>query len=72
MESNFRNNGGTEMIICRTCLGCNLLEDKNFKGKDKCEYYVYDSSMDSTTFISNNNGSTKPNIISDRLNGLNR
>lgn len=60
------------MDICRTCLGCNLLEDKNFKGKDKCEYYVYGKFMDRTSFISNNDDSNKPNIISDRPNGLNR
>lgn len=60
------------MDICRSCLGCNLLEDKNFKGKDKCEYYVYDNLMDRASFISNNDSSNKPNIISDRLNGLGR
>lgn len=59
-------------IICNKCLGCNLLEDKNFKGKDKCEYYVYDKFMDRASFISNNDSSNKPDIISDRLNGSGR
>ena len=58
--------------MCKTCLGCNLLEDKNFKGKDKCEYYVYDSSLDRTTLVSNNNSSIKSDITSDRFNGFNR
>lgn len=25
---------------CRTCLGCNLLELEEFKGKQKCENYI--------------------------------
>jgi len=25
---------------CKTCLGCNLLEDFGFKGKKKCKYYI--------------------------------
>lgn len=24
--------------ICKKCLGCNKLEDENFKGVQKCEY----------------------------------
>lgn len=60
------------MDICRSCLGCNLLEDKNFKGKDKCEYYVYDNSMDHNSFNSNYINSNKPadNIKNDKA--LNR
>lgn len=26
--------------VCRTCAGCNRLEDINFKGKDKCEHHL--------------------------------
>ena len=24
--------------LCKKCLGCNKLEDKNFKGVEECEY----------------------------------
>ena len=58
--------------MCKTCLGCNLLEDKNFKGKDKCEYYVYDGSLDRAALVSNNNSSIKSDITCDRFNGFNR
>ena len=27
-------------IKCKTCLGCNLLESGQFKGKYECENYV--------------------------------
>ena len=47
------------MGICKTCLGCNLLEDKNFKGKDRCEYYVCSYSMDHNSFNSNYTYSNK-------------
>ena len=26
---------------CKNCLGCNLLELENFKGKYRCENFVY-------------------------------
>lgn len=48
------------MDICRTCLGCNLLEDKNFKGKGRCEYYVCSYNMDHHSFTSNHTNSNKP------------
>ena len=47
------------MGICRTCLGCNLLEDKNFEGKGRCEYYVCSYSMDHNSFTSNYTYSNK-------------
>lgn len=25
---------------CITCLGCNLLENPNFTGKQECKYYI--------------------------------
>lgn len=25
---------------CKTCLGCGMLEDKGFKGRKKCKYYI--------------------------------
>ena len=60
------------MDICKTCLGCNLLEDKNFKGKDRCEYYVYSYNMAFTTFNNSNTTSNKPDIIGIRLDPPNR
>ena len=26
--------------LCKKCLGCNKLEDKNFKGVEECEYFT--------------------------------
>ena len=25
---------------CRTCLGCNLLEEQGFKGREECKYFI--------------------------------
>lgn len=60
------------MDICRSCLGCNLIENKNFKGKDKCEYYVYDNYMDHFTLNSNyiNSNKSATNIKNNKA--LNR
>lgn len=33
---------------CKTCLGCNLLDDFGFKGRKRCKYYqkTYDENFD--------------------------
>lgn len=30
---------------CQTCLGCKLLDDLNFKGKNECDYYEEGNSV---------------------------
>lgn len=29
-----------ETLLCKYCLGCNALEDKNFKGKRNCKSFI--------------------------------
>lgn len=30
---------------CKKCIGCNLLENEDFKEKEHCEYYIKDNNF---------------------------
>ena len=36
---------------CKDCIGCNLLEDIGFKGREHCKYYIKDNRVNWTLII---------------------